>query len=72
MQAGDLVMMNNEVGIVIGVSGNNCEVMLGNSLREVLEIDQLKLVFFDQKLQAGITASFPELVKAFITLRGYK
>lgn len=72
MQAGDLVQRvgNHSWGIVISINGLEAEVLFGDGSREIVPIWSLVAVLF--KPDALIPASFPEMVDAYIKLRGFK
>ena len=72
MEKGDLVRRETDgaYGIVISDNGADAEVMFGDGLREIADARELASVHF--KLGANIPASFPELVDAYITCRGFE
>ena len=72
MEKGDLVKRETDgaFGIVISDNGADAEVLFGDGLREITDARELAGVRF--KWGANIPASFPELVDAFITCRGFE
>ena len=72
MEKGDLVKRETDgaFGIVISDNGADAEVLFGDGLREIADARELARVRF--KSGANIPASFPELVDAYITCRGFE
>ena len=72
MQKGDLIIRTTDQahGIVISVNGDDAEVLFGDGLREITDVAQLGVIPF--KFGSPIPASFPELVDAYITCRGFE
>jgi len=71
METGNLVqrLEDGAFGIVLGTHESEAEVMFGDGLREIVPSNSFVIVPF--KLGVGFPASFPEMVEAFLTLRGF-
>lgn len=71
-EKGDLVRRETDgaFGIVISENGADAEIIFGNGLRELVDAKELARVRF--KLGVTIPASFPELIDAYITCRGFE
>ncbi len=54
-------------GIVISVHGFHAEVVFGDGQRDIVATHELLAIHF----KPGVPASFPELVDAYITCRGF-
>ena len=71
MNKGDLVRQRTDgaIGIIISVNGLEAEVMFGDGLREIVDVQILNVVQF--KPGAQIPACFVEMVDAYVTSRGF-
>ena len=71
MQEGDLVqrLSDGALGVTFSISGLEAELLLADGSREIVSVRDLTVVPF--KPGSGIEANFVEMVKAYVTLRGF-
>jgi len=72
LEKGNLVkrLTDGAYGIIISVDDSDAEVLFGDGLREITAVGDIMLVNFS--IATVIPATFPELVDAYVTCRGFE